>query len=309
MPVHCYGAGLLEAVGNTPLLELRDLPGQPAGTRLFAKLETANPGGSIKDRPVSRIIAEALRAGRLAGGRRLLDSSSGNAGIAYAMYGAHAGIDVTLVVPGNASRERLDRIAAHGAELILTDPIEGYDFALREAARLADEQPERYWHANQYANDENWRAHFDGTGVEIIRQLEARGVAADALVAGVGTGGTLTGCGRRLRQAFAGLHIAAVIPDRFPGIEGLKPLGLPGDIVPQILDEQLIDERIEVASEAALDMASELARRGLFVGPSSGAYVHAALRTAWKNGHRAIVTLLNDTGERYGSTGMWRRDA
>jgi len=297
--------GLWDAVGNTPLLELHDLPGQSAGTRLFAKLETANPGGSIKDRPVSRIITEALQAGRFDGGRRLLDSSSGNAGIAYAMYGALAGVDVTLVVPGNASRERLERIAAHGAELILTDPIEGYDFALREASRLVEEQPDRYWHANQYANDANWRAHFDGTGAEIVAQLAARGVTPEALVVGVGTGGTLTGCGRRLRQAYPGVHIAAVIPDRFPGIEGLKPLGLPGDIVPQILDQGLIDERLEVASEAALDMAGELARRGLFVGPSSGAYVHAALQVGRREARRVVVTLLNDTGERYGSTGMW----
>jgi cysteine synthase B len=298
--------GLVAGVGNTPLLELPGVPGLPSETRLFAKLETVNPGGSIKDRPVSRIIAAALAEGRLRDGRRLLDSSSGNAGIAYAMFGAAAGIAVTLVVPGNASKERLDRIAAHGAEIILTDPVEGYDFALREAARLAREQPERYWHANQYANDNNWRAHYEGTGAEIVAQLErAAAGPPDALVLGVGTGGTLTGTGRRLRETFPRLRIVAAIPDRFPGVEGLKPLGLPGDIVPHILDEGLIDERVDVSSEAALDMAAALARRGLFAGPSSGAYVCAAAQVARRDGHRTVVTVINDTGERYASTGMW----
>jgi cysteine synthase B len=299
--------GLVAGVGNTPLLELTEAAGMAAGTRLFAKLEPVNPGGSLKDRPVSRIIERALAAGHLANGRRLLDSSSGNAGIAYAMFGAAAGIGVTLVIPGNASRERLDRIAAHGAEIILTDPIEGYDFALREAARLAREQPERYWYANQYANDDNWRAHYHGTGLEIVEQIVTMAPdPPDAFVAGVGTGGTITGVGRRLRELYPRIHIAAVIPDRFPGIEGLKPLGLPGDIVPDILDERLIDRRIDVTSEQALDATALLARRGLFVGPSSGAYVHAASELA-REGLRTIVTLLNDTGERYGSTGMWAR--
>jgi len=298
--------GLIEGVGNTPLLELTEIPGLSPPVRLFAKLESVNPGGSIKDRSVSRIIAAAVAAGHLGEGRRLLDSSSGNAGIAYAMFGAAAGVGVTLVIPANASRERLDRIAAHGAEVILTDPIEGYDFALREAARLAAEQPDRYWYANQYANENNWRAHYETTGPEIIEQLaRITHQPPDAFVVGVGTGGTLTGTGRRLKELHPGIHIATVIPDRFPGIEGLKPLGLPGDIVPEILDQDLIDERIDVSSEAALDMAATLARRGLFVGPSSGAYVHAAVEVGRRGGHRTVVTILNDTGERYGSTGMW----
>ena len=298
-------SGLLAGIGRTPLVELSALvPG--AGLRVFAKLESVNPGGSIKDRPVARMMTRAIAAGRFASGRRLLDSSSGNAGIAYAMLGAALGVPVTLVVPGNASRERLDRIRAHGAELVLTDPIEGYDFALREAKRLAEEQPERYWHCDQYANEDNWRAHYETTGAEILEQvLERTGRPPDALVAGVGTGGTLTGVGRRLRAANPRTWIAAIVPETFPGIEGLKPLGHPGDIVPRILDESLIDERIPVTLDQAAACARELAGRGLYVGPSSGGYLHGAREVALRGRFGTIVTLLNDTGERYGSTGLW----
>ncbi|MFH0343946.1 MAG: PLP-dependent cysteine synthase family protein [Chromatiales bacterium] len=301
-------AGLLAAIGHTPLIELDLAPDRPRAVRIFAKLEAVNPGGSIKDRPVARMLGEASRAGRFTGGRRLLDSSSGNAGISYAMLGAALGIPVTIVVPGNASHERLDRIVAHGAELILTDPIKGYDFALEEAHRLAAEHPQRYWYCDQYNNPGNWRAHYDGTGAEILDQLIVQAQAVpDALVAGVGTGGTLTGAGKRLREANPNLHILAVIPERFPGIEGLKPLGEPDDIVPKILDEALIDERVRVSSEQAATMCVRLARLGLYVGPSSGAFVHGALALASSRRYRTIVTVLSDTGERYGSTGMWRR--
>ena len=300
---------LLARVGHTPLVELelpqnRDLGGH--GVRLFAKLEAANPSGSIKDRPVACMLTRALEQGRFAGGRRLLDSSSGNAGIAYAMFGAALGVPVTLVVPANASAERLERIAAHGAELVLTDPLEGYDQALREARRLAESEPGRYWHCDQYANADNVRAHYDGTGREIQEELRERiGGPPDCFVAGVGTGGSLSGIARRLRQANPTLHVASVVPEPFPGIEGLKPLGAPGDLVPAILDESLIDERIPMPHEAAVETCRALAAQGLFVGPSSGAFVRAALQIAATGRHRTIVTLLPDTGERYVSTGMW----
>jgi cysteine synthase B len=274
--------------------------------RLFAKLESVNPGGSIKDRAVKRMITRAIEAERFAGGRRLLDSSSGNAGISYASLGAALGIPVTIVVPGNASAERLERIRAHGAELIITDPIEGYDFALREAKRLAMEHPDLYWHCDQYGNDDNWRVHFDDTGGEILAQLrEAAGELPGCFVAGVGTGGTITGVGRRLRDANAKVHIAAVIPETFPGIEGLKPLGHPGDIVPRILDDSLIDERIPVTLEQALAVCRDLTKEGLFVGPSSGAFVYGALKVAERKNYHTMVTVLSDTGERYVSTRMW----
>ena len=298
------GSALAASVGRTPLVELRGA----SGARIHAKLESVNPGGSIKDRPVARMLLAAIAAGRFAGGRRLLDSSSGNAGISYAMLGAALGVPVTIVVPGNASRERLDRIAAHGAELVITDPLEGYDHALREAHRLAAAHPERYWHCDQYANDDNWRSHYEGTGAELLAQLqEATGAPPDAFVAGVGTGGTLTGVGRRLRVANPHVHIAAVIPETFPGIEGLKPLGHPGDIVPKLLDESLIDERIAVTLDEAVEECRRLAKDGLFVGPSSGAFVHVARRLAETGRWRSVATVLSDTGERYTSTGMWGR--
>lgn len=302
--------GLVQSIGNTPLLELDLVAELAPGVRLFAKLEALNPGGSIKDRPVARMLTRALQEGKFERGRRLLDSSSGNAGISYAMLGAALGIPVSIVVPGNASKERLDRIAAHGAELILTDPIKGYDFALLEAHRLANEFPDRYWYCDQYSNDDNWRAHYEGTGREILAQLKTEtGSLPDAFVAGVGTGGSITGVGRRLREANPEVHVAAVIPERFPGIEGLKPLGEPDDIVPAILDEALIDQRIPITIEQAIAVCRRLTQRGLFVGPSSGAYVYGALQIAATGKYRTIVTLLNDTGERYGSTGMWHAAA
>ena len=302
-----HGSGLLSSIGNTPLVEIGLVREAAPHTRLFAKLECVNPGGSIKDRPVKRMLTQAIAAGRFEGGRRLLDSSSGNAGISYAMLGAALGVPVTIVVPGNASQERLERIRAHGAELVVTDPIEGYDFALREAHRLAAEQPERYWYCDQYSNSDNWRAHYSETGVEILSQLAAgTGATPDAFVAGVGTGGTLTGVGRRLREASPDVHVAAAIPETFPGIEGLKPLGHPGDIVPALLDQSLIDERIPVTLDEALACCRRLVREGLFVGPSSGAFVHAALTLAASGKYRTIVTVLSDTGERYVSTGMWK---
>lgn len=306
--VRSRDVGLLAAVGHTPLVELSFFDELPNDVSLYAKLESANPNGSLKDRPVARMMTCARAEGHLDGGRRLLDSTSGNAGVAYAAFGASMGIPVTLVVPGNASRERLERIRAHGADVILTDPIEGYDFAVREAARLAREHPDLYWYCNQYENDENWRAHYEGTGAEIIEQVrEQTGSLPDALVVGIGTGGSLTGIGRRLREANSNVHIVAVIPERFPGIEGLKPLGTPGDLVPGILDESLIDERMDVTSEEALGACVRLGRGGFFVGPSSGAYVHAALCLAQNRRFRRIVILLCDTGERYFSTSMWTR--
>lgn len=299
---------LIGRIGRTPLVELT-LAELPAGSRLFAKLESVNPGGSIKDRPVARMLVEAWQAGTFARGRRLLDSSSGNAGISYAMLGAALGVGVTIVVPGNASRERLERMRAHGAELVVTDPVEGYDFALREARRLAEAEPDRYWHCDQYSNCHNWLAHYEGTAEEIVAQLAGSGLGPpDALVAGIGTGGTLTGVGRRLRELDPALRVAAVIPETFPGIEGLKPYGEPGDIVPELLDEGLIDETCRVSADEAVAMCRRLAAQGLFVGPSSGAFVHAALCVATARRPARLVTFLNDSGERYVSTGMWRRD-
>ncbi|MDX1396387.1 MAG: PLP-dependent cysteine synthase family protein, partial [Gemmatimonadota bacterium] len=315
-------AGPVRAPAETPLVDIRH-PELPGGVTLRAKLESVHPGGSVKDRSVARMIDRALAEGAF-DGRRLLDSTSGNAGIAYAQIGAARGVAVTLVVPANASPERLARIRAHGAELILTDPFDGYDATISRARALARRHPDRYWYANQYANPENWLAHYHGTGAEILEQWREAGAATsgddsdetpvvrgsagtgpDAFVSGIGTGGTLTGVARRFREADPQTRIVAVIPERFPGIEGLKPLGLPEDHVPELLDETLIDDRDTVTSEDAARRCAELARLGFFVGPSSGANVHVALELAASGVARRIATILPDTGERYVSTGLW----
>lgn len=295
----------------TPLVRIMH-PDLPADATLHAKLESVHPAGSVKQRPVERMIGHALARGDLED-RRLLDSSSGNAGIAYAQLGATRGVGVTLVVPGNASRERLERIRAHGAELVLTDPMDGYDAAIAKARDLAARRSDRYWYADQYSNPDNWLAHYHGTAMEILCQWSdaRRGAPSegkdppDAFVSGIGTGGTITGVGRRLRRACPDIVIAAVVPERFPGIEGLKPLGAPDDHVPELLDETLIDLRHEVRSEDAVRRCHELAELGFFVGPSSGANVHLALALAASGRARRIVTILPDTGERYVSTGLW----
>lgn len=304
---------VLEGIGDTPLVDLSFLPGIAPGTKLLAKLESVNPGGSVKDRPIARILTAALKRGVFRNRtRRLLDSSSGNAGVAYAQLGALLGVPVTLVVPGNASRERRERIRAHGAELVLTDPLEGYDAAIAEARRLAQRFPKRYWYADQYSNRENWLAHYHGTGLEILRAVNRRlGVTPDAFVAGVGTGGTLTGVGRRLREEHSSVHLTAVHPEGFPGIEGLKPFAeTDGEdpFLPALFDPDLLDERTRIPIELAVARCRALASAGLFLGPSSGANVEAAHRLAASGRFRTVTTILPDTGERYVSTGLWESD-
>jgi cysteine synthase B len=292
---------VLQLIGNTPLVPVDLFRSRFPGVRVHAKIEFFNPGGSIKDRPVLRMLADAV-AGDAIRGRTVLDSSSGNAGIAYAMIGAAMGLDVELIVPGNASLERKKRILAHGATLTHTDPVEGYDEALRVAHRMGEEQADRYFLCDQYANDGNWRAHFDGTAEEILAATDGR---ITDFVAGVGTGGTITGVGRRLKAHDPGIRIWAVRPELFPGVEGLKPLGHPGDIVPDILDESVIDRWVDVSSEQARDHAQALARAGLFVGQSSGAYLEGVLRAAAEIGEGSVVTAFSDFGERYISTPLW----
>lgn len=293
---------LLASIGNTPLLPIRAFAGAAPRARVFAKAEFLSPGGSIKDRPVLFMLADAMNRGEIRPGRAILDSSSGNAGIAYAMIGAVLGAEVELVMPGNASLERKKRILAHGAKLTYTDPIEGYDEALRAAHRLASELPDRYFHCDQYANEWNWRAHFETTAEEILAQVPAR---ITHFVAGVGTGGTITGVGRRLKESIPGVRVWAVRPEIFPGVEGLKPLGHPGDIVPKILDESVVDRWIDVTSEEAKAGAEILAREGLFAGQSSGAYLEGVRRAVLEAGDGVIVTVLSDLGERYISTPLW----
>jgi S-sulfo-L-cysteine synthase (O-acetyl-L-serine-dependent) len=292
----------LSLIGGTRLFRV-DLPGiADTGSEILAKAEWTNPGGSIKDRPVVRMLMEAILSGKLIPGRTILDSSSGNAGIAYAMMGAMLGYPVKLVVPGNASAERKKRILAHGAQLVQTDPLEGYDAALREAHRLSESEPQHYFMPDQYANEHNWRSHYEGTAAEILEQT---GGKLTHFVAGIGTGGTITGVGRRLKEHDPSIRVVCVVPEAFPGIEGLKPLERPEDIVPKILDASVIDERIRVSIEQASDGCHALARNGIFVGQSSGAYLRVAEIIARRDTGARVVTVFSDLGERYFSTRLW----
>lgn len=296
----------LALVGNTRLFRVPPdvvfAPDDLPGCEVLAKAEWTNPGGSIKDRPVMRMLLEAELAGELGPERTVLDSSSGNAGIAYAMIGAMLGREVQLVVPGNASLERKRRILAHGAKLVETDPLEGYDEALRTCHRLHEAEPERFFLCDQYANEHNWRAHYETTAVELLEQT---GGELTHFVAGIGTGGTITGVGRRLKEHDPRIRVVAVIPDPFPGIEGLKPLDRPEDIRPKILDESVIDEKVRVGIEDAFDYCRRLARRGLFVGQSSGAVLKAIHEVARRERRGRFTTVFADLGERYFSTGLW----
>ena len=296
--------GLEALVGNTPLLSLRRLAGLPAGVQVYAKAEWFNPGGSVKDRPAIHILRKALAEGRLQEGKRLLDSTSGNMGIAYATFGAALDIPVTLAIPGNVSQERLTILRALGAELILTDPLEGSDGALQVARRFASEQPERYFYADQYNNPANWQSHYLTTGPEILQQTGGR---VTQFVAGLGTSGTLTGVARCLREYDPGICIVAAQPDApFHGLEGLKHM--PTAIQPGFYDPTLPDRILEISTEEAYEMTLHLARmEGLFVGVSSGAAAVAALRIARELEHGLVVTVFPDAGYKYLSEKLWER--
>lgn len=295
------GLGLLDAIGDTPVLPLA-LPGVRPGVRVYAKAEWLNPGGSVKDRAARAIVVDAERSGRLKG-RRLLDASSGNTGIAYAMLGAARGFGVTIVLPGNASPERKALLEAYGAEVIETDPLEGSDGAIRRAWELAAEEPRRYYYADQYNNPANARAHFETTGPEIWRQTHG---AVTHLVAGLGTTGTLMGAGRYLKARNAAIELAAVEPDSgFHGIEGLKHL--PTAIVPGLYEPGLADQTERVRTEEAYDWTRRLARDfGLLVGPSSGAAAAVAWRLASQLQRGCVVVIFPDGGDRYLSQQLWR---
>jgi S-sulfo-L-cysteine synthase (O-acetyl-L-serine-dependent) len=289
--------GLETAVGNTPLIPLRRITaGLETGVQVLAKAEWFNPGGSIKDRPALNILQTALADGSLTPEKRLLDSTSGNMGIAYATFGASLGVKVTLALPANASPERFAILRALGAELILTDPLEGSDGAIQVARKLAAEQPERYFYANQYDNPANWQAHYLTTGPEIVQQTDCR---ITHFIAGLGTTGTLTGVGRYLRAYNPEIEIIAGLPDSpFHGLEGLKHI--PTAIQPGIYDPSLADRILPVSTEAAYAMVQRLAREeGLFVGISSGAAAVLALHIASELEQGVVVTVFPDAGYKY----------
>jgi cysteine synthase B len=303
------GSRLLDHVGNTPLVRITRIGALPRGVELYAKLEGFNPGGSVKDRPVLRMVEEAERAGALPGPedrpRSLLDSSSGNAGIAYAMIGAVKGYRVTLVVPANASEERKGIMRAYGAELIFSDPLEGSDGALQVAQSLAQAHPDRYLYLNQYSNPANWRAHYDSTGPELIAQTHGR---LTHFVAGVGTTGTLVGVGRRLRETTPAAEIVAAEPDSgFHGIEGWKHL--PTAITPGIYDPTVAHRTVRVTTDDAYALTRRLApEEGIFAGTSAGAALAAAVAVARDLHDGVVVVIFPDSGGRYLSTPVWRSD-
>lgn len=301
-------SSLEDTIGNTPLLALRRVTaGLSPRVQVLAKAEWFNPGGSIKDRPAINILRTALAEGRLKSGMRLLDSTSGNMGIAYATLGASLGIPVTLALPANASAERIVVLRALGAELVLTDPLEGSDGAIRVARQMALEQPGLYYYANQYDNPANWMAHYNTTGPEIIQQTDG---CITHFVAGLGTSGTLTGVGRYLRQYNPAVQIIAGQPDSpFHGLEGLKHI--PTAIQPAIFDPRLPDRTIEMQTEAAYEMVQRLAREeGLFVGISSGAAALSALQVASELEEGCVVTVFPDAGYKYLSDkALWGVDS
>lgn len=298
------GDSLLDQIGNTPLLRLRRVTvGLAPEVEVWAKAEWFNPGGSVKDRAAARMLREAAASGALTPDKTIIDSTSGNTGVAYAMLGAALGYRVALVMPANVSKERKAIVKAYGAELIQSDPLEGSDGAIRMVRAIVADQPQRYFYPDQYSNDANWRAHYDTTGPEILAQTDGR---VTHFVAGLGTTGTFTGVMRRLKNHDPRMQGIAVGPaDELEVIEGLKHLQTA--IVPAIYDPTLPDRRLPVAASDALTMTRRLAREeGLFVGLSSGAAVHAALAVAHELDHGVVVTLLPDGGAKYLSLGLWQ---
>ncbi|MDW8064168.1 MAG: cysteine synthase B [Anaerolineae bacterium] len=291
-----------ELIGNTPLLQFRKLAAPFAPVEIYAKAEWYNPGGSVKDRPAREIILTAEREGRLHPGKIILDATSGNMGIAYAMLGAARGYRVTLCIPANATPERLRILQAYGAELILTDPLEGTDGAILEARRRYQANPERYFYADQYNNPANWKAHYRTTGPEIWEQTEGR---ITHFVAGLGTSGTVMGVGRYLKERNPAIRLIGVQPDGpFHGLEGLKHMETA--IRPGIYDPSLLDEILMISTEEAYAVARRLAREeGVFVGISSGAAMAAALKVAARLREGVVVTIFPDAGYKYLSESFW----
>lgn len=290
-------------VGNTPLLRFESLTRERSDVQILGKAEWANPGGSVKDRAALNIFETALRSGELTASRRLLDATSGNTGIAYAMIGAASGIGVTLCVPGNVSIERKRILTAYGAEILWTDPLEGTDGAIRKARALHAAEPGKYFYADQYSNDANWLAHYHGTAAEIWSQTAG---AVTHFVAGLGTSGTFVGTTRRLKELNPAIRAISVQPDSaFHGLEGLKHMA--SAMVPKIYDASLADEALEVSTEAAYEMVKRIARaEGVLMGISSGAALAAVERIARQAVAPAvIVTILPDSADRYLSEHFW----
>ena len=296
------GSSVLDMIGRTPLVLLRQFERETPGVELYAKAEWQNPGGSVKDRAAARMILDGEATGRLTPNRTILDATSGNTGIAYAMVGAARGYKVALCLPENASPERKLILRALGAELRLTSPLEGTDGAIREARRLYASEQDRYFYPDQYNNDANWRAHYDTTAPELIEQTSGK---LTHFVAGLGTGGTFVGTGRRLRKFNPAIKLISFQPDAaFHGLEGLKHMA--SAIVPGIYDPTLADADLRIDTERAYRMVRRLAREeGLLAGISSGAAVAAMLDVAKGLDRGIIVTVFPDGAEKYLNEPFW----
>ncbi len=294
-------APLTSAIGGTPLVRLQKFEPRP-GVELYAKLESRNPGGSVKDRAALAIILEAERTGALGRGRVLLDATSGNTGIAYAMIGASRGHAVKLCVPANVTVERKRILHAYGADLVMTDPMEGTDGAILMARRLAASEPDRYFYADQYSNAANWRAHYATTATEVFEQTDG---TLTHFVAGLGTSGTFIGTGRRLRELDPSITLISMEPDSpLHDLEGLKHMATA--IVPPIYDPALADRHLTVSTDRGHELTRRLAREeGLLVGPSSGAALAACLEMASGLETGVVVTIFPDGGDRYLSHRVW----
>lgn len=294
---------VLDLIGDTPLLELRKIAqGISPGVRIFAKLEGFNPGGSVKDRAAWRMVRDGIESGKLAKGKTILDSTSGNTGIALAMVGAVLGYPVELVMPSNVSAERKRIIGAFGAKVILSDPLEGSDGAIRLCRKILEQNPQRYFKPDQYFNPMNAQAHYETTGPEIYRQTRGE---ITHFIAGIGTGGTIMGVGRYLRERNPRIRVIAVEPDdALHGLEGLKHMA--SSIVPGIYHEEELDDKIPVATEAAYAMVYRVSQEeGILVGQSSGAAMHATLEVARRLTSGTLVTLFPDFGDKYLTTNLW----
>lgn len=299
-------SSVIDLIGSTPLVRLCRFEAGLRDVELYAKIEGRNPGGSVKDRPAARMIVEGERSGALTAGKTILDATSGNTGIAYAMLGASMGYSVRLCLPENVTPERKRILRAYGADLVMTNPLEGSDGAIRMARKLYDEDPDRYFYPDQYSNDANWRAHFDTTGPEIIDQTDGR---LTHFVAGLGTSGTFMGVGRRLRVFNPSVKLVSVQPDSpLHGLEGLKHME--SAIVPGIYDPALADLDVRVSTEEAHELTRQLAlQQGLLVGISSGANLAGALRIARDTSDAVIVVIFSDGGEKYLSERFWEEPA
>jgi cysteine synthase B len=293
---------MLELVGNTPMVKINKLSRHLKNVEIYAKLEGYNPGGSVKDRPALQMIEDAERSGELTPDKVILDSTSGNTGIAYAWIGAIKGYKVELVMPSNVSEERKKIVRAFGAKITFSDPLEGSDGAILDARKLLAENPEKYFKPDQYNNEANSKAHYLTTGREVFDQTDGR---ITHFVATIGTGGTIMGTGKRLKEYNSGIQVIAAEPEHpLHGIEGLKHMA--SSIVPGIYHEDELDGKISIPTEEAYDMAKSLAlEEGLFVGQSSGAAMWGALELAKNIEEGLIVTIFPDSGDKYLSTTLW----